>query len=204
MHEHDEDDAPGFRLGLPTILVLGALLVGSLVAGLVVWGTGGEAPPTVGAASGCTVTPLKYTVTNDPAVFAEQKRFESTINAVPKPGFYDRVLDPIPTLHAASHSFVVVFAREGLGGAGIDGLQAMERAAVATKAPVVVSRRRQDAAFVALSRGYELSCAEGGAVQAAEVRRFAAQEYASVADPADAGTSPAPSTPNDAPSPADQ
>lgn len=198
------DDESGHGLGLRTVLALVAVLVGSLVAGVLVWGTGTDAPPTVSnAATGCTVEPLRFTVTNDPKVFAAQQQFEQGLNAVPKPGYYDRVLDSVPTLHAASHSFVVVYVGDGVDGDATDSLKALAKAAVQTKAPVIVSKRAQQPALVALSRGYQLTCPKGTVAQAAEVRRFAAQEYASVADPQDAGTAPAPTSPNMAPSPID-
>lgn len=190
-------------LGPRTIALLVGALVVSLVAGALLWGTAGDVAPTVAdEASGCTVHALRFTVTDDPAEFARQRRFEQTVNTVPKPGYYERALDRDATLHAASHAYVVVFMRPGVDGDGRDGLRALSDAAVRTKAPVVVSERAQGAAFVALSRGYELSCQKDGGAQAAEVRRFAAQEYASVADPNDAGAGPAPTSPHDAPSPA--
>lgn len=193
------DDGVGLR---SIALLVGALVV-SLVAGALLWGTAGDVAPTVAdEASGCTVHPLRFTVTDDPAEFARQRRFEQTVNTVPKPGYYERVLDRDATLHAASHAYVVVFMATGVDGDGRDGLRALSDAAVRTKAPVVVSERAQGAAIVALSRGYELSCRDGGAAQAAEVRRFAAQEYPSVADPADRDAGPAPTSPHDAPSPA--
>ncbi len=145
---------------------------------------------------------LRFTVTDDPAEFARQQRFEAQSNTVPAPGFYDRVLAVDPTLHAASHAFVVVYARPDVHGDALDALKGLDAAARRTKAPVVVSRRAQEPGLVALSRGYQLSCRLGGAAQVAEVRRFAAQEYASVADPADRAAPPAPTTPNEARSPA--
>lgn len=200
---HQSEDEAGGWLGRRTIALLLAGLVASLIGGIVLWGTAGEVAPTVAdEASGCEVHALRFTVTDDPAEYARQRRFEQTVNAVPTPGFYDRVLDRDATLHAASHAFVVVFARADVDGDGRDGLRALSDAATRTKAPVVISRREQQPAIVALSRGYELSCRQGGAAQAAEVRRFAAQEYASVADPRDGAAGPAPTTPHDAPSPA--
>lgn len=198
-----ESDEPGSWLGLRTVALLAGALLAALLGGIVLWGTAGEVAPTVAdGASGCAVHALRFTVTDDPAEYERQRRFERTVNAVPAPGFYDRALDRDATLHAASHAFVVVFARPDVGGAGEDGLRALNAAAARTKAPVVIARRAQDPAIVALSRGYELTCRLGGAAQAAEVRRFAAQEYASVADGRDRGAAPAPTTPHDAPSPA--
>ena len=200
----DSGDGAG-GLSVRTIgLMVGALLA-ALAIGMAVWGTAGEVAPTVAdGASGCKVHALRFTVTDDPAEFARQQQFESTAKPVPLPGFYDRVLDEVATLHAASHSYVVVYARGDVRGGGEEGLRALEAAAVKSKAPVIVSRRDQEPAIEALSRGYALTCQQGGAAQAAEVRRFAAQEYASVADPNDASTTPpAPTTPNDAPSPAE-
>lgn len=205
MVDDSMDHSRGGGVGRGTIALLTLGLLGSLIAGLLIWGLGGSVAPTVASeASGCTVHPLRFTVTDDPGEFARQQRFESTINAVPAPGFYDRALDEVATLHAASHAFVVVFVGAGLVDDGRAGLRGLADAATRTKAPVIVSQRRQTDAIVALSRGYALTCARGGAAQAAEARRFAAQEYASVADPADrSGRAPAPSTPHEAPSPVD-
>lgn len=201
-HQSGDDEVGGWPAA-GTIVLLVAGMLAALVGGIVLWGTGGDVAPTVAdEASGCTVHALRFTVTDDPAEYARQRRFERAVNAVPTPGFYDRVIDGDATLHAASHAYVVVFARPGVDGDAAEGLRTLSDAATRTKAPVIVSRREQAPAIVALSRGYELSCRRGGAAQAAEVRRFAAQEYPSVADPADRSEGPAPTTPHDAPSPA--
>lgn len=201
-HQPAGDDREG-GVGLRSIALLVGALVVSLVAGALLWGTAGDVAPTVAdEASGCTVHPLRFTVTDDPAEFERQRRFEQTVNTVPRPGYYERVLDRDATLHAASHAYVVVFIAPGVEGDGRNAVRALSDAGIRTKAPVVVSERAQDAAIVALSRGYELSCRDGGAAQAAEVRRFAAQEYPSVADPDDRASGPAPTSPHDAPSPA--
>lgn len=204
-YEDDGDDAPGgHRLA---IVVAVAALLAALLAGVLLIGScEDEAPGVVDAASGCRVHPLKYTVTDDPEIFAEQKRFEQNSNVLPKPAFYDRDIDLVAARHAASHEYVVIFYGAGLSDEGRAGLQALERRAVVTKAPVIVAPHDEgDDAVVALSRGYQLACPDGGATQAAEVARFAAQQYASVADPADPkGTSgPAPDVPHAAPSPVD-
>ncbi|MBJ7471627.1 MAG: hypothetical protein JHD16_10015 [Solirubrobacteraceae bacterium] len=203
MDELDDDDRPAG--GRRTAVILVAALVIALIAGLATWGLAGEQAPTVAdGASGCEVRALAYTVTDDPEEFAIQKRFESEDNTVPAPGFYDRILEPVAALHAAAHAYVVVFVRPGARGDGVDRLRALEERAAATKAPVIVSQREQVPGFVALARGYELSCADDGAAQAAEVARFAAQLYGSVADPADPSTTPpAPVAVPNAPSPAD-
>ncbi len=202
---HDEDWAGGDAaraLGLRTTALLVGVLLASLVAGLVVWGTGGQVAPTVAdEASGCRVHPLRFTVTDDPAEFARQKRFESTVNAVPT-----RLLRP-PARCRLDPPRRFARVRRGLRAARCQRRRhrrapRAQYRAERTKAPVVISRRAQQPALVALSRGYALTCRQGGAPQAAEVRRFAAQEYESVADPADRRTGPAPSTPHDAPSPA--
>ncbi len=199
----DGVELPERGLGLRTIALLVGALVVSLIGGAVLWGTAGDVAPTVAdAASGCTVQTLRFTVTDDPAEFERQRRFERELNTVPQPGYFERTLDRDATLHAASHAYVVVFMRGDLDGDGRDGLRGLSDAAKRTKAPVLVSEREQAPAIVALSRGYELRCARGGAAQAAEVRRFAAQEYASVADPADRRVGPAPTSPHEAPSPA--
>lgn len=192
----------GLAFGLLTALVV------SLVLGFVVFGSGDAEPPGVtDTASGCRVHALKYTVTDDPEVFAEQKRFEQTSNVLPKPAFYREEVDLVAARHAASHEWVVVFYGDGeLGADGQRGLEALEQRAVSTKAPVIVAPHDEgDDAIVALARGYQLACREGGAAQAAEVSRFAAQLYPSVADPKDPiTTGPAPTTATAAPSPAAQ
>lgn len=203
----EQDEGPAMSRRALVLLTL-ALLV-TLAGGVAILGLRRDDGPAVtDTASGCRVHALAFTVTDDEDEFAEQQAFERDVNELPAPGFYDRELDLVPTLHAASHSYVVVFTRPGLSGDGVELLRAMERRAVGTKAPVIVAQRDQDDAVVAIARGYELACEEGGGVQAAEVNRFAAQLYASVADPADAagpaGSGPAPTTPSDAPSPVDQ
>jgi hypothetical protein len=204
----DDDVAPGGRMRVIAWVAVAGLLGASFVVGALIWGVRGSAAPSIAdGASGCTVHPLRFTVTDDPAEFARQQRFEATDTEVPRPGLYDRALDEVATLHAASHAFVVVFVRSAttLDSGTRAALHRFDDAARATKAPVLIVRREQTPALVALSRGYALRCATAGAAQVAEVRRFAAQEYASVRDPHDpVKAAPAPTTPHDAPSPASQ
>lgn len=203
-----DDDHDGRGLGGRGLAVaLAAALLVSLALGFVFLGSGEEEPPgVIDTASGCRVHALKYTVTDDPEVFAEQKRFEQDRNVLPKPAFYREEVDLVAARHAASHEWVVVFYGDGkLQADGERGLEALEQRAVSTKAPLIVAPHDEgDDAIVALARGYQLACKEGGAPQAAEVSRFAAQLYASVADPADPiTTGPAPTTGTAAPSPVD-
>lgn len=197
----DEERGGSHRLAF----VLAGLLVVGLIIGLATVGLEGEKAPSVASGSGCAVRPLAYTVTDDADEFAEQKAFEASGADVTAPGLYKVPLDLVPALHAASHSYVVVFHAPDVGPAVSDELSALNDRATRTKAPVLIAPRQQDQALVAIARGYELACDEATAQAAAEVTRFAAQTYASVADPAAAGGGPppAPSTPNDAPSPVD-
>lgn len=205
MSEAGEDETSGGGGHHRLAFVLVGLLLAGLVIGLATVGLEGEKAPSVAAGTGCKVHPLAYTVTDDAAEFAEQKAFEATGADVTAPGLYKVPLDLVPALHAASHAYVVVFHEKGLGGAPMAELRALNDRASATKAPVIIAPREQDAGLVAIARGYELSCTDATAQAAAEVTRFAAQTYASVADPAASGSTPplAPSTPNDAPSPVD-
>lgn len=204
MTEADEHDEPGGG-GHRAAFVLAGLLVVALIAGLATVGLKGPQAPDVSAGSGCDVHALAYTVTDSPEEFAEQKRFEATNAPVTAPGLYEKALPLVPALHAASHSYVVVFYGDGVGGDAMDRLKGLAKRAIDTKAPVVIAPREQDPALVAIARGYELACENDTVEAAAEVSRFAAQTYASVADPDDDAADPplAPSTPNDAPSPVD-
>lgn len=176
-------------LGCRPLLALIVLPVLALAAGFLTLGAHAQTAPKAPAANqsalaaaGCTQHELKYVVTDDPRVMREQTMFENSINIVTDTGFYTRPQPYTPTLHAASHGSVVVFYRpDALTRQGRAALKALVAAAIATKAPVVVSpRAQQRQALVALGLGAELACPDGGATQAAHVRTFAAGIYPSV------------------------
>jgi hypothetical protein len=177
-------------LGCRPLLALVVLPVLALVAGFVTLGahaqtTAAKAPQASAnalAATGCTQHNLKYGVTDDPRVVQQQMTFESSLNAITDPGFYTHAQPYTPTLHAASHGNVVVFYRpDALTREVRASLEALNAAAVATKAPVIIApRAEQPQALVALGLGAELACPTATATQAAQVRAFAAGVYPSL------------------------
>lgn len=199
------DDEHEPRGGHRFAFVLVAVLLVALVGGLATVGLKGDEPPAVTAGSGCAAHALKFTVTDSPEEFAEQKRFERDVNEITPPGFFTAPVDPVAVLHAASHSAVVVFYAADANDAVIRELRALDARGKATKAPVTIVPGEGDAALVAISRGYELVCQDATEASAAEVSRFAAQTYASLADPdaTYAEPAPAPTEPTQAPSPVD-
>jgi hypothetical protein len=158
-----------------------ALPLLSLVLGLVFFGThaDGKAVPNAAGAA-CTQHTLRYVVTDDQREVQRQNAFERGLNVVTPPGFYARPTPSTPTLHAASHSFVVVFYRPGLPDAQLRPLRTLVAEALATKAPVIVAPRRQATALTALGLGQQLDCTAADAAQTARVRTFAAAIYASL------------------------
>jgi hypothetical protein len=154
------------------LIGLSAVLVATLAAGVLFLGFGGRAPAAV-AAGGCTERPFAY----DAAELARQNKFERGIlgggATLPAVGFHAERLDPVASLHAASHSYIVVYYRPGTPTAA---LKALADDAVAEKAPVLVSPRAQKPAVVAITQNRELSCSGTGGV-----REFAARYYASLA-----------------------
>jgi hypothetical protein len=177
-------------LGRRPLLVLLVLPVLALAAGLLTLGAHAQPAPrhaprvdaTASAAAGCTQRTLKYVITDDPRVVQRQTMFENTNNVVTEPGFYTAPQPYTPTLHAASHGYVVVFFRPGLSAAALRPLHALAAAALATRAPVVVAPRPgQHDALVALGLGSQFACASAPtAAQATQVRAFAAGVYPSV------------------------
>ncbi|WP_272475352.1 DUF3105 domain-containing protein [Baekduia alba] len=138
----------------------------------------GARPVPHAAGGACTQRALKFGVTDDPAEVQRQTAFESSDAAVTDPGFYTQPTPAVPTLHAASHSFVVVFYRPGLPAAELRPLRALAAAGRATKAPVIVAPRPgQHAAVAALGLGQQLTCTAADAAQTARVRAFAAAIY---------------------------
>jgi hypothetical protein len=168
--------------GPRALLVFVLVPVLALVAGLLTMGGHSAAKPQEGAAGGgCIRHTLRYGVTDDPAEVARQRVFEARSTAVTDAGFYTRPVASVPTIHAASHGFVVVFYRPDLAAADVRPLRAVAAAGKATKAPVIVAPRRQGPAVVVLAEGQRLDCAAAGAAQSTVVRRFAASVYASLA-----------------------
>lgn len=159
-----------------------ALPLLALVAGLATMGARAEDAPSAPDLAGgaCTQHALKFGVTDDPAVVQRQDAFERTQAAVTAPGFYTRPTPATPTLHAAAHSFVVVFYRPDLSAEQLRPLRALAEQAVATKAPVVVAPRRQAGAVTALALGAQLTCIAADAAHTARVRAFAAAAYPSL------------------------
>jgi hypothetical protein len=183
----DDGDVPLGRRALSAFFTLPLV---SLVAGLVLFGAhaDGKAVPNAAGAA-CTQHTLKYVVTDDPREVARQNVFERDDNAVTDTGFYTRAQPSTPTLHAASHGSVVVFYRPDVPAAELAPLHALMAAAIATKAPVIVTPRRQAAPLVALAGGQQLICTAADAAQTARVRTFAAGLYQSL-EPDPAATTP--------------
>ncbi|HWI73121.1 MAG TPA: DUF3105 domain-containing protein [Baekduia sp.] len=168
-------------LGRRPLCALIVLPVLALLAGLVTMGAHAQDRPVPSVAGGsCAQRALKFGVTDDPAEVERQTVFERRNTAVTEPGFYARAVVPTPTLHAASHGYVVVFYRPGLPAAQLRPLRALAAAARATKAPVIVAPRRQAAAVTALGLGQQLDCTAADAAQTTRVRAFAATIYPSL------------------------
>lgn len=168
------------------LAVCAALLAISLVAGMLF--LHGSRSPELSAdeSAGCKQHALRYAVTDDPAEFARQKRYEAAINdpnaaPLPKPGMYARTPAWTPTLHAVSHSFVVVLYRPGISAGAMRELRALDRIATETQAPVLIAPHAQAAPLIAIAMGQELRCSSADAAQARAVRAFGAAVYSSVA-----------------------
>jgi hypothetical protein len=153
----------------------------ALVAGLLTLGAhaGARSVPNVSGAS-CTQRTLRFGITDDPAEVQRQNAFERRSLAITAPGFYARPTAATPTLHAASHSFVVVYYRAGLAAEQLRPLRALSAVATATKVPLIVTPRRQRAAVTALGLGRELDCTAADAAQSARVRAFITAIYPSL------------------------
>jgi Protein of unknown function (DUF3105) len=170
-------------LGRRPLLVLLLLPVLALLAGLLAFGGHADGRTrTVADVSGdaCTQHAPRFGITDDPAEVERQRAFERSSQAITAPGFSTRPAPAVPTLHAASHSSIVVFYRQGLPAEKLAGLRDLVSVAVATQAPVVVTPRRQAAALTALGLGQQLTCATADAAQVARVRAFAAAIYPSL------------------------
>jgi Protein of unknown function (DUF3105) len=163
------------------LLAFAALAVASLLAGLMTLGAHAQDRPVPHAAGGaCTQRTLRFVVTDDPAEVQRQNSFERRSAAVTDPGFYGHAVPATPTLHAASHGYVVVFYRPDLPAAELRPLRALAAAGRATRAPVIVAPRRQAPAVSALGLGQQLDCSAADAAQTARVRAFAAAVYPSL------------------------
>lgn len=162
------------------LLFLLVLPVFALVVGLLTMGADAKEPAASAAGASCTQHQLKYAVTDSAAEFNRQKAFEATNAAITEPGFYDRAPASTPTLHAASHSYVVVYYRPDLTAGQRRPLRALMAQATATRVPLIVAPRRQAEALTTLALGTQLDCSAADAAQIARVRAFAATYYASL------------------------
>jgi Protein of unknown function (DUF3105) len=157
------------------------LPVATLVAGVLTMGARAHERTVPSAAGGaCTQHTLKFGVSDDPAEVGRQRVFEAALTAVTAPGFYAHPTPATATLHAASHSSIVVFYRPDLPAGQLRPLRALAEAGQATKAPVIVAPRRQAAALTTLGLGEQLTCTAADAAQTARVRAFAATVYPSL------------------------
>jgi hypothetical protein len=155
-------------INLRAALGLAAALVAALAAGVVFLGFGGGSPAAAAAApGGCTERPFAY----DAAELARQRRLESGLTAggatLPPVGFHAEALDPVASLHGASHGYIVVYYRAGTATAE---LKAFAEAALEQKVPVLVSPRRQADPVVAITQDRELTCSGGSGVRAFAAR----------------------------------
>lgn len=166
-------------LGRRPLLVLVLAPVIALIAGLLTMGAHADTPRSVASVAGgaCTQHALRYTVTDDRAELQRQMAFEATDAAITDPGFYTTAPPATATLHAASHSSVVVYYRAGLPAAQLAPLRALSARAHVAKVPLIVAPRPQRAAVVALALGHQLDCSAADAAQTARVRAFAEAAY---------------------------
>lgn len=155
--------------------IAAAALVALLVAGVLAFGLGGGRPAVAQAASGgCTTGPFAY----DAAETRRQAAFETRIGEgaeLPAWGFHATAPDITATLHAASHSAIVVFYRPGTDTAA---LRALADDAVAQQIPFVAVPREQRRALVAITQNVRLTC---DTTRVDTLREFAAPYYAGLA-----------------------
>jgi hypothetical protein len=168
--------------GRRALLVLVLVPLATLVAGMATLGARAQRPKAgeAGPGSGCVLDAPRFGGSDDPAEVERQLAFEARSTAVTDPGFYNASVPSTPTIHAASHGFVVVFYRPGLAEGTLRGLAALAAAGQATKAPVIVAPRRQAPALVTLGLRERLTCRAGGLAEVARTRAFAATIYASL------------------------
>jgi hypothetical protein len=169
----------------PTVTFAVAVALASYLAGAAAFGlrapaAAEPAPPS----AGCTEKTLKFVVTDDETVHAEQMRFERRLSAespaLPAPGLHPKPVDPVASLHAASHGYIVVYFRARKTERG---LGTIARQAVAQKIPLLAAPREQQRdALVAVREGMELRCSSGGPEQLARLRAFGAAVYPGLAE----------------------
>lgn len=167
----------------PTVAVAVVAALASFFAGAAAFGlhapaAAEPAPPS----AGCTEKTLKFVVTDDETVHAEQLRFERRLSAespaLPAPGLHPKPVDPVASLHAASHGYIVVYFRAGTPD---ESLGTIARHAVAQKIPLLAAPRQQRDALVAVREGMELRCSSAGPEQLARLRAFGAAVYPGLA-----------------------
>lgn len=169
-------DGTPTAISLRAVVTAAVALAALLAAGVLTLGLGGGEPAAAQApaAGGCVAGTFAY----DAVEQRRQARFEAALAegaSLPAFGFHADAQDSTATLHAASHSYVVVYYRPGAATAALKRLAAD---AVARKIPLVASPRRQDAALVAITQDRELTCA-GAQVDA--IRSFASATYPGLA-----------------------
>jgi hypothetical protein len=165
-------------VAVAVVVALASLLAGAAAFGLRAPAAAEPAPPS----AGCTEKTLKFVVTDDETVHAEQLRFERRLStdspALPAPGLHPKPVDPVASLHAASHGYIVVYFRAGPTD---EGLGTIARHAVGQKIPLLAAPREQRSALIAVRAGMELRCASAGPEQLARVRAFGAAVYPGLA-----------------------
>jgi hypothetical protein len=173
-------DSTPSAISLRAVVTAALALTALLAVGVLTLGLGGGAPAAAAQATttttaGCTTGPFAY----DAAEARRQQAFESRLDqgaTLPPFGFYTDAPDETATLHAASHSWVVVFYRPGVD---TTALRTLTEEAVALKIPLLAAPRRQKPAFVAVTQNEQLTCS-GASADA--VRAFAAARYPDLAE----------------------
>jgi hypothetical protein len=164
-------------ISLRAVVTAAVALAALLVVGVLTLGLGGGAPAAAAQTAttgGCVTGAFAY----DAAEARRQQAFEARLSQggqLPAFGFHADAQDETATLHAASHSWVVVFYRPGIDTAA---LRTLADDATAQKIPLIAAPRRQKEALVAITQASRLTCA-GASVPA--VRDFAAAYYPGLA-----------------------
>ena len=165
-------DGTSTALSLRALATAGVALAALLAAGVLFLGVGGGEPAV--AQTGCVTGTFAY----DAAEQGRQRAFEARIGngaELPAFGFHEAAADMTAALHAASHSYVVVFYRPGTD---TTALRALAADAQAQQIPLVAAPREQRAALVAITQSVQLTC---DAPRVDAVRDFAAPYYAGLA-----------------------
>ncbi|ADB49389.1 DUF3105 domain-containing protein [Conexibacter woesei] len=182
----DRDGAAG--ISRRAVCALAAFVVGTFAICALVFGLGssGPAPAAAGIHDGCRESDLRFTVTNDQREVDRQHAFERRLLAakaqLPQPRFHTEPVDPTASLHSASHGFVVAYYRDDVAAGDLGDLRALQALANEQKVPLLTAPRVQRAALVAVRSGIEMTCSEAGAEQVAQLRRFTAELYRSLAE----------------------